>query len=42
MTRADAMGLTSKANPLTTYALNLKLNSPTTPRPSPTTASNVR
>lgn len=28
MTRADAMGLTSKANPLTTYALNLKLTSP--------------
>jgi putative ABC transport system permease protein len=28
MTRADAIGLTSKANPLTTYALNLKLTHP--------------
>jgi putative ABC transport system permease protein len=28
MTDADAIGLTSKANPLTTYALNLKLTNP--------------
>lgn len=28
MTHADAIGLTSKANPLTTYALNLKLANP--------------
>lgn len=28
MTEADAIGLTSKANPLTTYALNLKLTKP--------------
>jgi putative ABC transport system permease protein len=28
MTEADAIGLTSKANPLTTYALNLKLRNP--------------
>jgi putative ABC transport system permease protein len=28
MTEADAVGLTSKANPLTTYALNLKLSNP--------------
>jgi putative ABC transport system permease protein len=28
MTRADAIGLTSKTNPLTTYALNLKLTNP--------------
>jgi hypothetical protein len=28
MTAADAIGLSSKANPLTTYALNLKLTSP--------------
>jgi putative ABC transport system permease protein len=27
-TKADAIGLTSKANPLTTYALNLKLTNP--------------
>jgi putative ABC transport system permease protein len=28
MTEADAVGLTSKANPLTTYVVNLKLTSP--------------
>jgi putative ABC transport system permease protein len=28
LTGADALGLTSKANPLTTYALNLKLSNP--------------
>jgi ABC-type lipoprotein release transport system permease subunit len=28
MTQADAIGLTSKTNPLTTYALNLKLTNP--------------
>jgi ABC-type antimicrobial peptide transport system permease subunit len=28
MTEADAIGLTSKANPLTTYVLNLKLTNP--------------
>jgi putative ABC transport system permease protein len=28
MTEADAIGLTSKANPLTTYAVNLKLTNP--------------
>ena len=28
MTEADAIGLTSKVNPLTTYALNLKLTNP--------------
>jgi putative ABC transport system permease protein len=28
MTEADALGLTSKANPLTTYVLNLKLSNP--------------
>jgi putative ABC transport system permease protein len=28
MTESDAIGLTSKANPLTTYALNLKLTNP--------------